>query len=872
MSVALADPLDRVASITVLLVEDDDVDRERTCRMIAKTAPTMSVVEVTTGAAAVALLTDRRFDVILLDFQLPDCTAVELLPSLQALSSSRCPVIILTGQGDEDLAVWALRHGADDYLAKGQLTSNRLCDAIASCVTKWRTGDRRRAGAETDVMGATTDEVMFRASLDGIIIWISDSAESVLGWASADVIGTRLGARGHPEDSPFPTDHDPEPRRWLHRYEHHDGRWNWIETTHRIVLDAATGLEEILGVSRNVTAHVEAELELAENESRYRRLVSLTGEAVLACDGDGVITFVNAALASLVFRRVSDLVGARFEDLVHPDNVHTFRERARQRHSRSKVYELRLIHSTGREVWVVVNSADIYKFGHITGSVSLLTDISARREAETALVLSEERHRALLEMSPVGMFHASTIGALIDVNRKWCAIAGRRFDRDAVPTWESVMHPDDFEAASAGLRQGFETGADFEVEFRLLTPSGEVRWVNVRSMPTRGTDDGEVGRLAMMDNVSERRAVQEALRRSEDMHRSVIDTMTEGVYVKDASGHLIESNPAARRILQTPSGDLREVAVVGEDGTALTLSELPGAVALRTGAPCNDMVIGIHDSARGRRWLTSSARPLRHDEEEQPWAAVCTFTDVTDKREIDRMKSEFISVVSHEMRTPLTSIKGALGLVAGGATGALSDAAQRMIDIAASNTDRLIRLVNDVLDLERIESGRIALVRADIDLSELIHDAVAVMRPVAGREDIQIVVREGELAGPRVMVDGDRIVQTVTNLLSNAVKFSPAHSVVEITVDRGAGTEEHELVSIRVIDHGRGVPEDLVDDIFERFHQVDASDSRDKGGTGLGLAICKSIVQEHGGMIWAEATPGGGATFVFTLPLPDSGE
>jgi PAS domain S-box-containing protein len=868
MSIAVAGPLEALSSIAVLLIEDDDVDRERTRRMIAKTAPGTTVIEVTTGQAAIAALTDRRFDAILLDFQLPDCTALELLPSLQAISASRCPVIILTGHGDEDLAVWALQHGADDYLSKNQLTAARLCHAIESSVTKWRSGSRQRSGADIDLIGTTDDEVTFRMSLQGTIIWISDSVESVLGWDPTDVVGTRLRTRGHPDDAPFPMDHDPEPRRWLHRYHHRDGQWKWMETTHRLVVDQTTGLEEIRGVSRNVTARVEADLELAENESRYRRLVNLTGEAVLACDAEGVLTFVNPALARLTDRTVGDLVGARFEDLVHPDDLGTFRERKRLRAGgRGDAFELRLKNATGRKVWALVNVADVYEHGRITGSVALLTDVSARREAETSLAGAEQRYRTLLEMSPIGMFHVSLTGDLIYVNRKWCGIAGRSPLPDTTPTWASVMHPDDFEIASRVLCAGFETGADFEENFRLLTPDGEIRWVTVRSVPIEATDGLTAGRLGTMEDVSAHRAAEDALRRREELYRSVIETMTEGVYIQDAEGHLIESNPAARRLLGAPSGDLRDVAVVREDGSALPASEFPAAVTLRTGEPCTEVVLGVHDPVRGRRWLTSSSQPLHRDEHEAPWAAVCTFTDVTDRREVDRMKNEFISVVSHEMRTPLTSIKGALGLIASGATGTLTETAQRMIDIAANNTNRLIRLVNDTLDIERIESGLIALVRTEVDLRELVRDAVAIVRPVAEREGVQIVIDEADTSAFRVMADSDRIIQTVTNLLSNAVKFSPAGSSVALSVDGRARLGGRDAVAVRVIDHGRGVPPERAHDIFVRFHQVDASDSRDKGGTGLGLAICKSIVEEHGGRIWMEATRGGGATCVFTLPL-----
>ena len=492
-------------------------------------------------------------------------------------------------------------------------------------------------------------------------------------------------------------------------------------------------------------------------------------------------------------------------------------------------------------------------------------DASARRDEENGSIIADRRYQMLLESSPVGIFHGSLNGELVYVNRKWCEIAGRSLQRITTPTWRSVIHPDDVAHAESRLRRAFETGADFAEDFRLLTPLGDVRWVAVRSVPLSVTDERSVGRLGTMEDVSERRAAQEALQRSEELHRSVIEGMTEGIYIQAADGQLIESNPAAQRLLGTASGDLRDIATVREDGTTLFESELPATVTLRTGSSCAEVVIGVLDPVRGRRWLTSSSRPLRRDDAQQPWAAVCTFSDVTDHREVDRMKSEFISVVSHEMRTPLTSINGALGLVASGATGKLSDAAQRMVDIAAANTDRLIRLVNDMLDLERIESGRIAFVRIEVDLGDLLRDSVATMRPAAERDGIKIAVDD---TGLRVTVDGDRITQTVTNLLSNAVKFSPGGSTVALTVDEHETADGSREVSVRVIDRGRGVPPEQLDEIFVRFHQVDASDSRDKGGTGLGLAICKSIVEEHGGHIWMEATPGGGATCVFTLPLP----
>lgn len=859
-----------VAAIDVLIVEDDDVDRERARRMIARHAPGMTVTEAASGREMIELLSTCRFDAILLDFHLEDCTAADLLPTLLSPGGPRCPVIILTGHGDENLAVWALQHGAHGYLGKAKLTAPRLLDTLETAVVRWRREDGAPNGVDAESLDVPSDEVRFRTTTDGVILWISDSVGPMLGWNPAELVGTRLDRRIHPDDPPLPARHDAETRRWIHRLRHLDGAWPWMETTYRVATDAASGLDELRGVSRNVTERVDAEHQLAENEARYRRLVNLTGEAVLACDSDDTIVFVNPALAAMAERSVAELVGVRFEDLVHPEDCATFqRRRSVRQDGRTDAYEIRLCGAEGRAVWVVVNAAEMFEFGRSTGWVARLTDISARREAEQNLAATELRYQAWHEMSPIGLFRANSHGDIVYVNSKWREIVGWPLDREEVPTWCAIIHPDDFEVAMRRLRHGLETGADFDEDFRLLTPGQRVRWVTVRSVPIGVTDQMTDGRLGTMEDVSERRAVQEALRRSEELYRSVIETMTEGVVIETAQGVLVEANRAARTLVGNTSGDLREVTVIREDGSVLPPHEHPIAIALRTAAPCNGVSLGIRDEPRGERWLNVSAQPLWRDDDGPPWAAVCTFSDVTARRKVDQLKNEFISVVSHEMRTPLTSIKASLGLISAGATGLLGEITQRMVDIALKNTDWIIRLVNDMLDLERIESGRSESVRAEADLAELVAIGVSTMRQRADREGVRVVneVGSNEMA---VVVHSDRIVQTVTNLLSNAIKFSTRGGVIRVTmsdrIDRD-GSEGSDVVAVRLIDNGRGVPPERAGDIFERFHQVDASDSRDKGGTGLGLAICKTIVEEHGGRIWVEETPGGGATFVFTLPV-----
>jgi signal transduction histidine kinase len=228
-------------------------------------------------------------------------------------------------------------------------------------------------------------------------------------------------------------------------------------------------------------------------------------------------------------------------------------------------------------------------------------------------------------------------------------------------------------------------------------------------------------------------------------------------------------------------------------------------------------------------------------------------------RKSERVKDEFLSIAGHELRTPLTSIRGSLGLLAGGLVGELPAEAADMVALAVDNTDRLVRLVNDILDIERMDAGHLPLERAPVGVGELVRQSAQALQATAEDAGVRLRVEVEEL---EVCADGDRVVQTLVNLLGNAIKFSPPGSVVTVAVARSEG-----CARFSVTDSGRGIPPEQLDSIFERFNQVDASDTRERGGSGLGLAIARGIVESHGGHLWAESTPGQGSSFRFTLPL-----
>ncbi|MBV9388051.1 MAG: PAS domain S-box protein [Chroococcidiopsidaceae cyanobacterium CP_BM_ER_R8_30] len=251
--------------------------------------------------------------------------------------------------------------------------------------------------------------------------------------------------------------------------------------------------------------------------------------------------------------------------------------------------------------------------------------------------------------------------------------------------------------------------------------------------------------------------------------------------------------------------------------------------------------------------------------------------DITERQMLEQRKDESTSVLCHELRTPLTSIHGALSLLASGLLNFQSDKAQRVIKIAEESTERLARLVNDLLELERLESGKLDLLKQPCNAADLMMQAFSMMQVMANQAGITLSISTQAI---QFEANPDQIFQVLTNLLSNAIKFSPSNSTIWLTVEllgepsSGSRDDKHhsspvadkQQILFKVEDQGCGIPANKMGSIFERFYQIEAADFGKKRGTGLGLAICRSIVQLHGGQIWVESTLGKGSIFYFTLP------
>jgi signal transduction histidine kinase len=264
------------------------------------------------------------------------------------------------------------------------------------------------------------------------------------------------------------------------------------------------------------------------------------------------------------------------------------------------------------------------------------------------------------------------------------------------------------------------------------------------------------------------------------------------------------------------------------------------------------------DHTGARRMIEWAVAPLRNQEGQSAFV-IAIGTDVTTTRELERLKSQFVSMVSHELRTPLTSIRASMQLlVAEAMTG--SEDADQLVRVALANANRLIRIVNDILDMSKIEAGEMMVAIKRTPLSAILEDSVRTVEGFARNTGLTISApADGTV---EVLADPDRTVQILVNLLSNAIKHAPVGTTVEVSVER-----EDSMMAVAVRDHGPGIPAHKVNAIFEPFTQLDGSDTRRIAGTGLGLTIARALAEKQGGTIRVDSRPGEGATFTLTLPL-----
>lgn len=642
-------------------------------------------------------------------------------------------------------------------------------------------------------------------------------------------------------------------------------------------------------LGRQVIRLFEARLQahhFAEQAALQQALLNSAASAVIVTRPDGRISSLNAAAEQLLGYCESMLVGhsltatlfsqqalARRAEILsrelgeHIEAGFTVLTAPLQDGQRT-MREWRLLHRNGSDVPVLLNVSAIHdELELLRGYIISAYDLVHQENLQLQL-------RQIAAQVPGMLFQfcwrpkrQSSFPYLSEGVEEIYGLSAAQITTSIGPIYNAV-HPLDRAAVLSTIRDAARNLSPWHFEHRINHPYKGLIWVEARATPLRQSD-GSVLWNGLVTDITERKAEQLELDKQQEMNRRLLEALSEAVIACDAEGNLTLFNNTARHWHGLDTSALppqrwpSHYHLYQADGsTPLPWPQTPLLRALR-GEQVRNAEIAIVFEGDARQVL-ANADPLFASDGQQS-GAVVVMHDITERKRIEKLQREFVSTVSHELRTPLTSITASLALVCGGTMGEVPDHLRELLDIAQQNSDRLSALIDDLLDIDKINAGKMSFTLVQQPLRPLLEQALRSNRAYAERFGVGI--RLSGCPAVLVRVDARRLEQVLSNLLSNAAKFSPAGEQVELKAEQTRDGQ----VRVSVQDQGPGIAENFRQRIFQKFAQADSSDTRQQGGTGLGLAISKELIAHMGGRIGFDSQPGQGACFWFELPSQDEG-
>lgn len=596
--------------------------------------------------------------------------------------------------------------------------------------------------------------------------------------------------------------------------------------------------------------------QLGASEEENRALLDSTVSVVIVLDGQGCIAFPNAAAERLFKQKAVDFIGRDFGDFVvlKPGN-------------RTKGYNAEGFSGDGEVLLLDVETTGWTSADGEEQTTAILRDvteqIAARREVETV----RSRYDLALAGAEIGIFELDLETGKSIVSASWHKIMGTTDitgEFDAQEHFHKRVHPDDLAHLMEANRrcivgESKRTIAQYRIRF-----GSDWRWMCSDAVAVERDGAGRATRLVgAQTDVTELHHARNALETSEARFRMVLEEAPVGMALIDSEGKFKGANPALEKL----SGYSAEM-LLDRKGIDDLLSRED---YIRMSADVRDIMTAgtaatyhnqfrIQTRSGEERWGLCNVSWI-YDKNAKENVYIAQIVDITDQKKVEQIKSEFVATVSHELRTPLTSIKGALGLLGVTDAKTMSSGAQRLLEIARVNADRLAAIVNDILDLEKISSGGVVFEIENESLNGIVQSIIDEMHPFAVQHDntLEIAGTDDEII---VRIDAGRTKQVLANLISNACKYSDPDTPVTVRFERVG-----DAAIVFVQNLGPSVPESFRAQIFDAFTQADGSDTRSKGGAGLGLNITRQIVARQGGRIGFESTPDGLTVFWFTCPL-----
>ncbi len=623
-------------------------------------------------------------------------------------------------------------------------------------------------------------------------------------------------------------------------------------------------------ISRLRAYYLEASRNALEISSRrHQQLVNgVPDYAIYWLDPHGNIESWNSGAELIKGYAAQEVIGQHFSLFyTDADRAKHLPQKALEMARREGKYEAEgwRICKNGKRFWASVVLAPLLDTdGTLTGYAKITRDITERKEYEKALQDSEERYDLAVRGMSVGLWDWNVQTDELYWSERFKEIIGIT-EVEFHPHYNEFvvrLHPDDKDDVISQLMAHVETGSPYNVEYRLKHHNGHYVWIHAFGQAKWGEDGKAIRMAGSVNDITEVKRQQEALKISEETFRSAMESASIGMALVQPDGRWLTVNPALCTLL----GYSREELLANDFQSITHPEDLGGDLemvskVLNNELPAYQLEKRYYHKSGRIIWALLNVSLVRYADG-RPNYFIAQIQDITERKEMERIKSEFISIVSHELRTPLTSIRGSLGLILGAMAKDLPTKVKGLIDIAHNNCERLILLINDILDIDKIASGQMRFDIKEESLAEITQHAVEANESYAQKFNVRIDLAPIDPA-LRIMVDVSRYIQILSNLLSNAAKFSPANGVVEVA------TQVHkDRIRITVTDHGPGIPEEFHSRIFGKFSQADSSVTRTQGGTGLGLHITQQIVARMQGKIGFDTVLNQGTTFWVDFPLP----
>ncbi|MEC5161866.1 two-component system, sensor histidine kinase and response regulator [Janthinobacterium sp. CG_23.3] len=670
------------------------------------------------------------------------------------------------------------------------------------------------------------------------------------------------------------------------RLRRRDGGWTWVLA--RATVTERDGEGRALragGTLGDINARK------AEEEERVRAILEAAPEAMLLADATGRIRYANQIGARCFAYPVEQLLGLSLEQLV-PDTMRGppgQRELFARPSMPGRVLTAR--RRDGSQFPAKVNLTPLRMAGQ-DFSIVALRDMTQRQRAEEALHASSERYRLIVQTAAEGIWMTDAAGKTSFANPKMARMLGYTVQEMQGRAMHEFMDRDGHVQLEQHLQRR-HAGQPEQGDFRFFRKDRSSLWGLLSTTPIAAENGEHGGTLAMITDITERRLAAVALRHSNQRMASVFEAVTNGLVVQDSAGRILESNAAAARLLP-PADANRLWPAVREDGSAFDQASHPVHIALSSGAAVRDVVMGVQQADGSLCWLSVNTEAIA-DEHGKVGMVVSSLTDITDHKraeqtlrelnetleervaqrteqldqakqvaeEASQAKGQFLANMSHEIRTPMN---GVIGMAYLALKTELEPRQRDYLEKIRFAGEHLLGIIDDILDISKIEAGKLEIERVDFSLDHVMQTLTTVVAPKAAGKNLTLVF-ERDPRLPR-MLRGDplRLNQVLINYANNAIKFSE-QGAITVKVALVVADASDCLVRFEVRDHGIGLSEHEMGKLFQSFQQADTSTTREYGGTGLGLAICKQLAQLMGGDVGVDSRPGEGSTFWFTARL-----